>query len=179
MVVVEQSTKVPATQELVTVVVTVAVARLVLVLVSVKEIKSALASPSVGSIRPASITSPISWIIWLVSWSTMGPVRARPSRQTNGRNPLMAETVGQLADWVRRAVKSDARLLSGPGRCWVKQVSHASESCPWRLQGGDNFSPDILYHFNTETANLTIELREKCFNNVFMINFDKLIKMFD
>merc|ERR1719340_86026 len=95
-VVVEQSTKVPATHELVTVVVTVAVARLVLVLVSVKEIKSALASPSVGSIKPASITSPISWIIWLVSWSTMGPVRARPSRQTNGRNPLMAETVGQL-----------------------------------------------------------------------------------
>merc|ERR1719225_2282680 len=88
-VVAEQAVKVPATQEFVTVVVTVAVARLVLVLVNVSEIKRALASPSVGSMRPASMASPMSRTIWLVSWSTMGPVRARPRRQRNVRNPLM------------------------------------------------------------------------------------------
>merc|ERR1712119_205803 len=93
-VVVEQSTKVPATHELVTVVVTVAVARLVLVLVIVNEINRALASPSVGSIRPASMASPMSRTMLLVSWSTMGPVRARPSKQRNGRNPLMVK-----AEW--------------------------------------------------------------------------------
>ena len=71
-----------------------AVARLVLVLVNVTEIKSALALPSLGSMRPASITSPISRTILLVSGSIRGPDSARPIRQRNGRNPLIVR-----AEW--------------------------------------------------------------------------------
>ena len=79
--------------------VVVAVARLVLVLVNVTEIKSALALPSLGSMRPASITSPISRTILSVSWSTTGPDSASPSRQRNGRNlPIVVRAEIQLAD---------------------------------------------------------------------------------
>ena len=74
--------------------VVVAVARLVLVLVNVTEIKSALALPSLGSMRPASITSPISRTILLVSGSIRGPDSASPIRQRNGRNPLIVR-----AEW--------------------------------------------------------------------------------
>ena len=69
--------------------VTVVVSRLVLVDVRVREMKRALASPIDGSTRPASMTSPMSCTIWLVSWSMTGLARAMARRQINERSPFI------------------------------------------------------------------------------------------
>ena len=71
------------------VVVTVAVARLVLVEVRVRPIQKALACPSTGSSIPLSMTSIMSWIILVVagSISVEGRLVAQPDR----RNKLRRE----------------------------------------------------------------------------------------